>query len=76
MSIDEFESAMYNLECCVSDIKLQYLCLGAAISNDDPFRAMAELAQLNKLVRDGMEHALLAQSHKIAKQVEDMQRFA
>lgn len=73
---DEFEAAMYNAGHAYTDLRKQLERVGTAISNEEPFKLMVELAELNKLVRDTMEHALTAQQHKIHDHVIEMQRTA
>lgn len=76
MNNEQFENAMYNAGDVYTTMRSQLNRVGTAISGDDPFKLMVELAEMQKLVREAMRFAIEAQEHDIADIKREAQRIA
>jgi hypothetical protein len=74
--MSEFENKMYSVEIEYGEIMMASKMLGSAISQNDPFRAMQALAEINKAVKKAMHETIDAQEEYLKPIREDAMRIA
>lgn len=74
--MSEFENKMYSVEIEYGEIMMASKMLGSAISQNDPFRAMQALAEINKAVKKAMHETIDAQEEYLKPIREDAMRVA
>lgn len=74
--MSEFENKMYSVEIEYGEIMMASKMLGSAISQNDPFRAMKALAEINKAVMRAMHETIDAQEEYLKPIREDAMRIA
>ena len=73
--MNEFENKIYSLEIEYGEILMTSKMLGYAISQNDPFRAMQALADINKSVMKAMHEAMAAQAEYLKPIKADAERL-
>lgn len=71
----EFENKMYSLEIEYGEILMASKMLGNSLSQNDPFRAMQALAEINKAVKKAMHEAIDAQDEYLKPIKQDAMRI-
>lgn len=74
--MSEFENKMYSVEIEYGEIMMASKMLGSAISQNDPFRAMQALADINKAVMKAMHEAIDAQAEYLKPIKHEAERIA
>ena len=74
--MSEFENKMYSVEIEYGEILMASKMLGSAINQNDPFRAMQALAEINKAVMKAMHEAIAAQEEYLKPIKQDAMRIA
>jgi hypothetical protein len=74
--MNEFENKMYSVEIEYGEIMMASKMLGSAISQNDPFRAMQALAEINKAVMKAMHETIDAQAEYLKPIKKDAERIA
>lgn len=72
----EFANKMYSVEIEYGEILMASKMLGSAINQDDPFRVMQALADINKAVMKAMHEAIAAQEEYLKPIKQDAMRIA
>lgn len=74
--MSEFENKMYSVEIEYGEILMASKILGSAINQNDPFRVMQALADINKAVKKAMHETIDAQEEYLKPIREDAMRIA